>query len=164
MKIGYISVVVAVGLVFLVTGCQTVNSYSGTGIVAPEKRVAIPEGSDAGKWQGNDLWVEYKYSRSQGTMDLSGTVHFADSMIYNADQVHDFQLSVILVDEKGNVLDSHGLATGRGDLDPIPFRIKLTFPASAVSMAFSYRGTALSSGDSEGGGGTSHFWEYPVHR
>jgi hypothetical protein len=163
MSIRLLSAVAAMGLAFLIAGCQTGPLYSGTGYVAPEDTVSVAQGRGGGTWKGRDLSVAYKYSRDRGGMDISGTIDFADHMTYNFTNLHDFRLSVYFLDESGKVLLTNGLTTQRGGLDPIPFHSKLMLPAGAVSMAFSYQGTALEGGGGGEGGGVSYFWQYPVH-
>jgi hypothetical protein len=76
--------------------------------------------------------------------------------------LHGFQLGALLLDEKGKILDDHGVVTNRDGFDPIPFHIHLPAPAGVAAIAFSYQGTVISEGNN-GGSDIDHIWEYPVH-
>jgi hypothetical protein len=152
------------GLTLLIAGCQTVGPHLGTGFVAPDNRIMITSGQGSGSWQGRDLTVDYRYSVNQRDMDFSGMVHFASGMTYNFILLSDFQLSVVFFDESGKVTEKRGLATNRGNFDPMPFHNRVVLPPGTAGMAFAYQGTAFESGDSEGGGaGPTYFWHYPVN-
>jgi hypothetical protein len=64
----------------------------------------------------------------------------------------------VFLDENGRVLNTEGITTQRGDLDPFPFHKKVVVPTGAAFMTFSYQGDAIDSGR---GGGAKYFWYYP---
>lgn len=132
------------------------------GFVAPEDRLSISQPGDSGQWKGQDLTVQYKYSKKSDQVALTGNVNFANYLLMGYVMLQDFRLSVIFVDENGQKLQSQGLTTGRGSFDPIPFQASLTVPHGAVAMAFSYQGEAIDSGH-DGVGGPTSFWYDPVH-
>lgn len=148
-------------LALLISGCQTMSPYSRSGLVAPEDRLSISQAGQSAVWNGKDLTVEYRYSRDHSQMDITGRVDFSEHMTNSYSTLHEFRLSAVFADESGKVLGSQGLVTDRGYFYPIPFHTKLTVPTGAASMAFSYQGTAIEGGNSEGGG-SSYFWYYPV--
>jgi hypothetical protein len=149
----------AIGLFFLIVGCQTVTLASAES-ASPENSVSLPQGQNAGVWKGNYLVVDYKYTRGQSDMDLTGTVNFGDNITMNFVLLRDFRLSAVFLDENGRVLEKKALTTERGNFDPIPFHAKITVPANTASMSFSYQGTAIEGGDdSGGGGGITNFWQ-----
>jgi len=152
----------AIVLFLFLAGCQSMGSSYGVGSVSPEDRAPFPPGQNSGTWKGSSLVVDYKYSRTQSDLDMTGTVNFLDNITMNFVLLRDFQVSIIFVDENGKVLATQGLTTGRGAFDPIPFHVKMTAPQAAVAMSFSYKGTAIEGGRDEGGGVTN-FWQYPIH-
>jgi len=151
-----------IGLLLLIGACQTITPSSGTGSVSPESTVPFPEGRNTGRWEGNYLVVDYKYSGTLTDIDMTGTVNFRENLSMNFSSLYDFHLSAIFVDENGKVLGTRGLATARGAFDPIPFHVRLSAPRTTVSLSFSYEGTAIEGGNDEGGG-VSRFFQYPIH-
>lgn len=152
----------AMGLILVVAACQTSPFNSGPKTVSSKALLEAPAGKHAGTWQGDDLSIDFEYNRNDGVMDLSGTLHFADHMIYNFKLLRRFQVSVIFADQDARVLEIKGLTTEIGNFDPIPIRARLTLPPRTAFISFSYQGTAIE-GDDPGGGGVSYFWEYPIH-
>lgn len=152
----------ATAVVLLLAGCQNVSFYTGGGHVAEQERTALVEGEHNGSWQARDLSVKYHYARKQDQVHIDGTIYFADLLRDNFTLIHDFHLAVILIDAQGKVLGAYGLiGSSRDDLTPLSFKTRVPLPPNAVSMAFSYQGTALGGGDHEGGG-SAYFWKYPV--
>lgn len=161
MKMRFLIAISIAALTLVAVACRASGFYSQTGIVSIEDRVAIPPGQNTGAWNGRDLSVEYRYSREQSSMDLSGAVEFAFFMTNGYSALHDFRLSAIFLDGNGKVLNTQGITTQRGDLEPIPFRKRVVVPASAAFMSFSYQGSAIDGGTHAGG--SKYFWYYPVH-
>jgi hypothetical protein len=162
MKIRCFSSIIVLCSFFLLNACQTTSLYSKTAVVSQEDRVAIPQGNETGTWRGKDLSVNYRYSREAGQIDLSGTVNFEEHMTLGYVLLNDFRLSAIFTNEKGRIIETKGLATDRGSIGPIPFRVRLSVPVSASAMSFSYQGTAIEGGNDGGGGGISRFWQGPA--
>lgn len=146
-----------IALVLCFAGLQISANTASAGFVPPADRLSIAEPSYSGLWKGPDLSVEYRYSRDQGKIDLSGKVRFAYFWIGYTD-LENFQLRAVFLDEKGRVLASDGMVTNRDSFESIPFHRTLKLPSSAVFMAWSYEGLA-------GGGGNGHtsFWFYPIY-
>jgi hypothetical protein len=162
MKIKFLPAMALISLALFLSGCQTTSLYSQSGSVAPEDRVSISPGQNAGTWQGRDLSVDYKYSRGEGGMDLSGIVLFADYMTYGYSFLRDFRLSAVFLDENGRVLEARFLAATQGAIVPVPFHTGMMLPSGAVAMSFSYDGTAIES-VGRGGGNPTRFWYGPIH-
>jgi hypothetical protein len=148
--------------IFSVTALQIMGSEAYARSVLPEYRLSIAQPQYSGQWKGNDLTVEYKYSRNQGRMDLSGNVEFSYSLIMGYSRLDDFRLGAVLLDENGNVIEEIGLTTDRDAFDPIPFHRQINLPSNAVSIAFSYQGTAIESGGDDSKN-TTAFWFSPVY-
>jgi hypothetical protein len=141
----------------ILSGCQAAQKHPGEW-AAPEKvTVPIPPGNNSGRWWGRDLVVDYKYSRTQGSMDMTGVVRFQDNMSNNYSMLKDFHLSVSLLDKNGTSLGNQGITMGAGTFDPIPFHVHLEVPADSVAMEFTYKGTAQ--GGIRGGGNSTSFWQ-----
>jgi hypothetical protein len=144
-------------LVLCIAGLQISADTASAGFVPPADRLSIAQPSYSGLWKGPDLSVEYRYSRDQSKIDLSGKVRFAYFWIgYTLLQY--FRLSAVFLDENGRVLESDGLVTNRDSFESIPFHSKLKLPSNAVFMAWSYEGLA-----GGGGNGPTSFWFYPIY-
>ena len=159
MKKGFLFLAVAITGTLFIAASQTVNSAAGARSVSSSDRLSISEPRYSGQWKGNELTVDYSYSRNQGQIDLSGNIRFADSMVLGYSSLLYFRLGVVFVDESGRVVQEIGLATSRDSFDPIPFHRSINLPSNAVSMAFNYDGKAAEASD--GGSGLTSFWHYP---
>ncbi len=146
-----------IALVPCIAGVQIFANTANAGFVPPADRLSIAQPRYSGLWKGPDLSVEYRYSRDQGQIDLSGKVRFAYFWIGYTDLEY-FQLRAVFLDENGRVLESDGLATNRDSFESIPFHATLKLPSSAVFMAWSYQGMAVG-----GGNGPTSFWFYPIY-
>jgi hypothetical protein len=147
-----------IAVAFFVSASWIVISDAGAQSVPPADRLSIEQPRYSGRWKGNDLTVEYRYSKDRGQMDLSGNVRFSYSLTMGYTELRNFRLGAIFLDENGKVLEEIGLAVSRGALDPIPFNRRINLPPNAVSMAFSYQGTATDVGRDK-----TSFWFSPVH-
>jgi hypothetical protein len=147
-------------LLFVLTGLQGTTFSAQTGFVSPEDSIPIPQGQEAGTWQGKHLSVVCKLTRDAEGMEFSGTINFSDKMVLLYKILNNFQLNAIFLDVNGRVLETKSIATARDTLDPVPFRVHLTMPAGATAMSFSYRGTALSGGKASD---ATNFWVNPIH-
>ncbi len=160
------SLLLLVLAVFLgLAGCRSL-SLSGVGkMVSEENRIPLVEaGTEYGSWQTRDLTLDYRYSRDQSTLGISGAISFAGQLKKNFSFLEYFYLSVIFLDSQGRVLEMRGLtSTNYGYIEyPITFNTTLTVPYTTQSIAFSYRGQARSAGSHDTGSST-YFWEYPIH-
>ncbi len=162
MKIPCFAAITLVCSFFFLAGCQTMPFSAQNGTVSSEDRVSISEGKQSGSWRGKDLTVDYAGTRTGADLELNGTVRFAAHMLMGFSLLRDFHLSAILTDENGKVLETKGITADRGQIGPIPFRVRFSVPAGAASMAFTYSGVAVEGGGDDGGGGFTHFWQYPV--
>jgi hypothetical protein len=146
-----------IALVLCIAGLQICADTAIAGFVPPPDRLSIAQPSYSGLWKGPDLSVEYRYSRDQGKIDLSGKVRFAYFWI-GYTLLENFQLRAVFLDENGRVLQQKGLVTNRDSFESIPFHAALKLPSNAVFMAWSYQGVA-----GGGGNGRTSFWFYPIY-
>ncbi|MGA3115821.1 MAG: hypothetical protein ABSF90_15475 [Syntrophobacteraceae bacterium] len=158
MRTGLLFLSSVIAVAFFISASQIIGANAGAQSVSAPDRLSIEQPRYSGQWKGNDLSVEYRYSKDQGQMDLSGNIRFAYSMTMGYTNLQDFRLGAIFLDKNGKVLKEIGLATNRDAFDPIPFNRRINLPSDAVFMAFSYQGKACD----EGRGKTS-FWFYPIH-
>ncbi|MFZ0928338.1 MAG: hypothetical protein WAN11_07045 [Syntrophobacteraceae bacterium] len=162
MKRGFLFLSSAIAGVLFIAALQIIGTAAAARSVPASDRLSIAEPRYSGHWKGDDLTVEFSYSKDQGQMDLSGKVLFAFSMIMGYSRMEDFRLAAIFLDENGKVIQETGLATNTGSFDPIPFHNRIKLPPNAAFMAFSYQGKAFESGSYHGGGITT-FWHSPAY-
>ena len=158
MKTGFLFLLTVSVVALFVAASRSIVAQAGPPSVLPADRLSIERPQHSAQWKGNDLSVEYSYSKDRGQMDLLGTVRFSYAMTMGYTMLKDFRLSAIFLDENGKVLKEVGLATNRDALEPIPFSQRITLPLNAVSMTFSYQGTACDLGR-----GRTSFWFDPIH-
>ena len=151
----------------ILSGCQGV-AFGPIGRTVPENKWIFlsQSGDQSGRWQNEDLILDYKYDRYQSQVSISGIIRFAGRIMNNYSVVQYFHLDAIAVDAQGKVLDMISLTTA-GDLNslydgPVDFNKILTLPPNTAAIAFSYQGRAQGNG-SGFGGGYMDFWEYPVY-
>ncbi len=147
----------------IAAACQTMSPFARGGTVYPHDRVALVPGQHSGEWRGDDVTVDFKYSRKDHDMDISGAANFNSNITGNFSILRDFQLTTIFTDSEGKVLATQTLATNRGDFDPTPFHARIILPPGTADISFGYQGTALSIGEDQGGSNPTSFWEFPVH-
>ncbi|MGA3117601.1 MAG: hypothetical protein ABSF90_24585 [Syntrophobacteraceae bacterium] len=162
MKRGFLFLSSAIAGVLFIAALQIIGTDAAPRSVPASDRLSIAEPQYSGQWKGDDLTVEFSYSKDQEQMDLSGKVLFSYSMLMGYSRLEDFRLAAIFLDENGRVIKETGLATNAGPLDPIPFHNRIKLPSNAAFMAFSYQGKAFESGNDKGGGITS-FWHSPAY-
>ncbi len=158
MRTGLFFLSSVIAAAFFVSASQIIAADAGAQSVSAADRLSIKQPRYSGRWKGNDLSVEYSYSKDQGQMDLSGNVWFSYSLVMGYTDLRSFQLGAIFLDENGKVLEEIGLATNRGSFDPIPFSRRINLPPNAVFMAFRYQGTATDVGRDK-----TSFWFSPIH-
>jgi hypothetical protein len=151
----------------ILLGCQSLN-VAPTGHTVPQSKWILlsQAGNQSGKWQSEDLILDYEYDRDHSQFYISGVIRFPGPIRGQFEIVQYFHLDAIPVDAQGRVLGMIGL-TSAGEINmlydgPIDFNKTLTLPANTAAMAFSYRGRA-SGGGSYFDGGYADFWEYPVY-
>ncbi|MCE5334807.1 MAG: hypothetical protein LLG06_09460 [Desulfobacteraceae bacterium] len=146
---------------FLTGGCQTTGALGQSGMVPANDRISVAAGQQSALWEGPDLSVEFRYSRTGSDMDLRGNAIFADSLQYGYGLLVHFVLRAVFTDDAGRVLQTVGLATDRGSFDPVPFQKRFVLPPSATYVSFSYDGMAQDTGEDSGGNQT-RFWHVPT--
>jgi len=158
VRTGLFFLLSVIAVAFFISASQIIAADAGAQSVSAADRLSIEQPRYSGRWKGNDLSVEYSYSKDQGQMDLSGNVRFSYSLVMGYTDLRSFQLGAIFLDENGKVLEETGLATNRGSFDPIPFSRRINLPPNAVFMAFRYQGTATDVGRDK-----TSFWFSPIH-
>jgi hypothetical protein len=144
----------------LIAAPQIFAVEAGGRSVLPADRLSLELPQYSGQWKGNDIAVEYSYSKDQGQMDLSGNIRFSNALTLGYSRLQEFRLGAIFLDQNGRVLTEVGLVTNRDSFDPISFHRRISLPPNAVFMAFSYEGIAIESSKS---GGRTSFSFYPIH-
>ena len=142
MKTGLLFLAPVIAVAIFISASRIITADAVAQSVSAPDRLSIEEPRYSGRWKGDDLTVEYRYSRDRGQMDLSGNVRFSYSLTMGYTELRNFHLGAVFLDENGKVLEETGLASNRGSFDPIPFNRRINLPPNAVSMAFSYQGTA----------------------
>jgi hypothetical protein len=129
--------------------------YQGR-LVPEERRIGLQMGGPhEATWKTYDLSMDYRYSRTAGTIDMSGDIRIRWGPILN-----NFSFEVHFLDESGRILQSHVLALG-GSGRPeqlITFNKRLPIAQETRLMAFSYAGSFSGTGDA---GAPSTFWQTP---
>ncbi|MHC1726921.1 MAG: hypothetical protein AB9866_13095 [Syntrophobacteraceae bacterium] len=152
-------------LVWFSLGVLQANAQKARGgTVKPDQRIALAD-SAKGTWAGQDVSIDYQYTRNQSGMSITGAVNFEDSIRYNYNRITYFQAEMIFADSDGRVLGSSGLMTTRqSHFDPAKFTRQVAVPPGAAFFAFSYKGEAVEAmGRRRGGGGNpTYIWSYPV--
>ncbi len=148
---------------FMAAACQTMSPFSRGGTVYPRDRVALAPGQHSGEWRGDDVRVDFKYSRNEHDLDISGAANFNSNITSNYSMLRDFQLSTIFTDQEGKVLGAQTLATNRGAFESTPFHSRIVLPPGTADISFGYQGIALGIGEDTGGANPTSFWECPVH-
>jgi hypothetical protein len=113
----------------LLVGCKT---------TVPEgSRIAIAEGVREQKSaQTQDVSLSYSYFRTQNSLEIRGELWF----VRRIGDLQYFNLRLLILDSKGNVLQSSGLASAGGSGDVLTFHRILQLPENAASVAFAYQG------------------------
>ena len=112
-------------------GCETT--------VPPGSRIAIPEGvRDQKNAQTQDVSLNYSCVRTQSSLEVQGDLRF----LRRLGDLQYFNLRLLILDAKGNVLHSVGLASAGdgGSGDVLTFHKSLQWPENATSIAFAYQG------------------------
>lgn len=150
--------------VVLLTGCQSVPMSHVGGRVPAQKRMALAQdGSHSATYRAEDVLIDYKYSRNQSLLDLSGSIGFTDSIRQSFRRIEGFHADVIFVNENGVVVDSQALTTSSSDSSdsPILFKTSVTVSQDVVAISFAYTGNAIATGG--GSGARMGLWDYPAH-
>ncbi len=162
MKKGLLFFLFVIATALPIAGSHPPLAGAAAGYVPPPDRLSVTRPAYTGKWKADDLSVKYSYSRNQEQIDLSGKVRFSYSLVMGYTLLDNFNLSAVILDENGRVLEQTGLVTDLGSLDPIPFHRRFKLPPGAAYIAFSYQGTVSDSGGGDGAD-TTNFWHDPIH-
>jgi hypothetical protein len=158
MRTGLFFISPLMAVAFFISQSQIIASNAEAQFVSAADRLSIEQPRYSGEWKGNDISVEYRYSKADGQMDLSGNVQFSFPLVMGYTNLLDFRLGAILLDKDGRVLREVGLVANRGTLDPFSFSRSINLPQNAVFMAFTYQGDVA-----EAYRNTTSIWFSPVH-
>ena len=157
MRKGLFFILSLIAAAFFISESQIVARDADAQSASAADRISMEQPQDSGQWKGNDLTVEYHYSKDSGQMDLSGEVRFSYSLVMGYTDLLSFRLAVIFLDQNGRALQEVALATNRGTLDPISFGRSIHPPPNAIFMVFKYQGEVA-----EAGRNVTSFWYLPV--
>lgn len=147
---------------------------AGYEVILPDQRIQITDsGSVAGRWQVQEVIIDYRYDRVPGGLEMTGTLDFIDSIKYNFGLLKYFNAGVIFGDAEGRVLGTapfigtrqSGLERWSGER----FSRRVPMPPGARVFAFTYQGEVMEvsgggRGRGGGGGNPTQIWYYPVGR
>ena len=157
-SIHFISAAVVVFfLAAVLVGCQAgALGYQGK-VVKPENRIFFPtEGTLSGVWETRDMIIEYQLSRKAEGIQLTGTLEWANHIIYNYTRI---QLSL-----RANFFDANNTITGGQAIalsGPYPLKNSMLINAllraseDNKGLAFSYSGRATDRASMMEGNGDS---------
>lgn len=126
--------------------------YQGTGAAASINQaqlIMLGTGTQLdGQFNANELTVYYKYTRSGGNAQVSGTVQFQPPILANYSMLSSFELSLVFTDAQGNELFRQVVNNSiEADVnDEINFKTSVAVPPGAAAMSFSYTGQAYGPG------------------
>jgi len=159
-----------IGLLLVsLAGCALLAKNYGNKIIPEKNLIALKTGGPyEGTWSTEDVIFNYRYTRKDGQLTISGTIDFADSLkSFDKLDYFDFWIYFTNADNKiaGHLLISP--KTFFDELEASTFEKTLTLSPDLKAMVFSYRGRASDSGsgggDSIRDGGTSWiFWKTPL--
>lgn len=173
---GSARIALMVVFVVLAAGCAAPPGFVGpptrSDEILPDQRIPISDqGSGAGKWEGPDLFVEYRYTSEPGGMAISGSLDFIDSIKYSFGLLNYFTAGIIFGDGQGRVLGSTTLLVDRqSDLKRSfgeRFSRRVALPPGAAVFAFTYEGQVKEVSGGRGRadwGNATSIWHYPVKR
>ena len=154
-----------------VLACKSYLTYEGQE-VAEEDRIEIKTGGpNEGAMRTNDLTFDYAYERNGDDFTLSGTISWANHLLYNFKTMEHFSLMLYFVDGSGKIIEEKNIVRSGHyvEIENLSFEKQFSLPAGAVAMVFGYSGKAVDGGSasSEGGRGEQidwDFWKSPVQR
>jgi hypothetical protein len=114
----------------------------------PANLIALNAQGQQGQFNGPHVSVNYSYVRTGGDMQLTGNVQFGMTIQANYAGVQSFNLSLALVDARGNVLGEQGLIRSfySNVGDTLNFNTSVAVPPQTAFMAFTYSGQAYAAG------------------
>ena len=143
--------------------CQSgLTNYHGKTVDAQNRFDLQSGGQHKKSWQTKDLLIEFQYLREQQNLQISDLVKMQTHLLH-FNRLQNLFLSLHFVDAAGRVLvDENILSVGYRIEMPQqrPFKSNLTIPSDSTAIAFSYRGSALIGGRSEGKFGRDEVWDF----
>jgi lipopolysaccharide assembly outer membrane protein LptD (OstA) len=148
--------------------CRSVfKGYNGLTVPAENLIVLQTEGSSDGKWETEDISVNYLYTKNADQLKISGRIDFDDSLKYNFNHLYDFTLWVHFINSDNIIVGNLIISpfTFFDQLEETSFEKNVTLPPDTQAIVFSYSGNASddSTGghDRQDGGGSWIFWSTP---
>lgn len=153
----------------IVTSClKSAMTYEGKQ-VKEENRIAISDGGPhKSDWKTRDLTLDYTYTRKGDNLELSGVIKFTNHLVTGYITLVDFRIHIHFTDAEGIITGGQVVAISghRQEIENISFKKEVELPEGAVSMVFSYRGSADQGGRDEGSwmgvGSDWDFWTTPT--
>lgn len=160
--------VVLLVLAAALTACQgKISGYEGT-IATQEERIALKSGGPhEGRWQDDNLIVDYQYFRKPDTMTVEGTVRLTRRLTGTFRMVQNFSVRANLLTAEGKIVKSLVIVVvGNSVIRPWTFKRTTECPPEVTAMNFSYRGRASEGTRGMGGlrrsdGVSTSFWKNP---
>ena len=107
MKAGKINILVLLGVLFVVAGCQ--QDIIGKEVPA-DKRIPLVKGStQTGRWQTFDYGMDYTYRYTQPKADAPGSLEFSASIEKSSSGLDSLSIWIYLLDGNGRVLKIESL-------------------------------------------------------
>ena len=145
----------------LLTSCAL--NYKGSTVSLGSRIILNNNEQDQNKtWQSDDISMNYSYHLKSNQLTLSGTAKFTNHIIYNFDILDEFQLSVLLLDSNGKILEMKGLysASNQQKPDGFSFNRTITMSENTKEIAFTYTGSVQEEGNQ--GNISTQFWKLPI--
>ena len=165
--VGYKSYLVAFGIgMLLLSGCAGAMSFVGQTARQEDKVVLMDSGPHEGRWETNDVILDYIYSNQSAIFDINGTVKLSSGLTTGYRDISGFAVRINFLDDEKKVLDSQILYLGGSRAPILTWRYAKQFnlPDNAVAFNISYRGTVLdASGAGDKGYGDTVKWDFWRH-
>ncbi len=155
-------------LLTALVSCRSIfKGYNGLIVPAENLIVLQNEGSIEGKWQTEDISVNYLYSKNVDHLKISGRIDFDDSLKYNFNRLNDFTLWVHFINSDNTIVGNLLISpfTSLDMIEEISFEKNVELPSDTQAIVFSYSGHVSEGGSGQygpGDGGVSwSFWTTP---
>ena len=146
-------------------GCQVKQvSYVGTTATQVDNIAIEPGGPHEGRWEDNNIIVEYTFDNKPDGFEFSGTLELTSRLHMSFRTVNNFSVRANILDEEKTVLTSMVIVgAGRQAIRVWRFARSFDLPPAARWINFSYSGRAAEGGTLGRGGDGSDmfFWRVP---
>lgn len=125
-------------------GCANFLKPETGAIARPEARIPLPErGGQEQTFSAGDLTIVYSLSGANQPFTLTGTLVFAQSLVYSFPIVSKFFLKMSFLDDQGRVLETTDITPVFGSMgvpDKLDLRVTRVAPPGSRAIAFNYFG------------------------